>query len=268
MKKQLIAFTAFATITIGAASQASAASVHNVKKGDTLWSISQANSVTVQDIQKWNNLSSTTIYPNQKLQIGDTAEVTEKTVTPAKTGANTYTVKSGDTLFRIALNHGISVSELKSWNGLSSDLIHPGDKLSVKGTVKKETAVQPKKAAAQSEKATAQSKQAAAQSKPASAPAKASKEMTVTATAYTANCAGCSGVTATGINLKANPNQKVIAVDPKVIPLGTKVWVEGYGEAIAGDTGGAIKGNKIDVFIPSKQAASNWGVKKVKIKVL
>jgi 3D (Asp-Asp-Asp) domain-containing protein len=56
-------------------------------------------------------------------------------------------------------------------------------------------------------------------------------------------------------------------VDPKVIPLGTKVWVEGYGEAIAGDTGGAIKGNKIDVFIPSYGSAMEWGVKKVKIKV-
>ena len=41
---------------------------------------------------------------------------------------------------------------------------------------------------------------------------------------------------------------KVIAVDPSVIPLGTKVWVEGYGYAVAGDTGGAIKGNKIDVI--------------------
>ena len=63
----------------------------------------------------------------------------------------------------------------------------------------------------------------------------------MTATAYTASCAGCSGITATGINLKANPNQKVISVNPTVIPLGSKVSVEGYGEAIAGDTGGAIK---------------------------
>ena len=48
----------------------------------------------------------------------------------------------------------------------------------------------------------------------------------------------------TGINLRANPNLKVIAVDPSVIPLGSKVWVEGYGYAVAGDTGGAIKGNE------------------------
>ncbi|MFL6517415.1 MAG: 3D domain-containing protein, partial [Bacillus sp. (in: firmicutes)] len=94
------------------------------------------------------------------------------------------------------------------------------------------------------------------------------KEITMRATAYTASCEGCSGTTATGINLKANPDKKVIAVDPNVIPLGSKVYVEGYGEAIAGDTGGAIKGNRIDIFIPSKQDAVNFGVKQVKVKIL
>ena len=94
------------------------------------------------------------------------------------------------------------------------------------------------------------------------------KEFYVTATAYTAYCNGCSGVTSTGINLKSNPDVKVIAVDPSVIPLGSKVWVEGYGYAIAGDTGGAIKGNKIDLFMPSKSKAYNFGRKKVRIKVL
>ena len=62
-------------------------------------------------------------------------------------------------------------------------------------------------------------------------------EFYVTATAYTPYCAGCSGTTATGINLKANPGMKLIAVDPSIIPLGSKVWVEGYGYAVAGDTG-------------------------------
>jgi uncharacterized protein YabE (DUF348 family) len=94
------------------------------------------------------------------------------------------------------------------------------------------------------------------------------KEIYVTSTAYTASCSGCSGTTATGINLHANPNAKVVAVDPSVIPLGTKVYVEGYGYAVAADTGGAIKGNKIDVFFPSKQSAYQWGRRTVKIKVL
>lgn len=94
------------------------------------------------------------------------------------------------------------------------------------------------------------------------------KEMYVNSTAYTASCNGCSGNTATGINLKANPNVKVIAVDPSVIPLGTKVYVEGYGYAVAADTGSAIKGNKIDVFFANHSDAYRWGRKSVKIKIL
>lgn len=95
-----------------------------------------------------------------------------------------------------------------------------------------------------------------------------SKEMYVSSTAYTASCSGCSGKTVTGVNLKANPNAKVIAVDPDVIPLGTKVYVEGYGYAVAADTGSAINGHKIDVFFPDSASAYKWGNKKVKIKIL
>lgn len=105
-------------------------------------------------------------------------------------------------------------------------------------------------------------------SKSPSASSSGGREITVTSTAYTANCAGCSGITATGFNLKSNPNAKVIAVDPNVIPLGSKVYVEGYGYAIASDTGGAIKGNKIDVFFASQSRAESWGRKSVKIRII
>ncbi len=94
------------------------------------------------------------------------------------------------------------------------------------------------------------------------------KTLTMKATAYTASCEGCSGTTYTGIDLISNPNQKVIAVDPNVIPLGTKVHVEGYGTAIAGDIGSAIKGNRIDVFIPSESKADQWGVQTVEVTIL
>src|SRR5699024_7176027 len=53
------------------------------------------------------------------------------------------------------------------------------------------------------------------------------KTLTMSASSYTAKCNGCSCYTSTGINLNANPNKKVVAVDTNVIPLGTKVWVEG-----------------------------------------
>ncbi|HDR7241503.1 cell wall-binding protein EntC [Bacillus mobilis] len=101
-----------------------------------------------------------------------------------------------------------------------------------------------------------------------------SRELQVVATAYTADPlengykAGDQVKSAMGHNLTANPNMKLIAVDPSVIPLGSKVWVEGYGVAIAGDTGGAIKGHKIDVLMPDKGTSSNWGRKTVTVKVL
>lgn len=98
--------------------------------------------------------------------------------------------------------------------------------------------------------------------------AETGEEYYVSSTAYTANCNGCSGVTATGINLHQNPNIKVIAVDPRVIPLGTKVYVEGYGYAVAADTGSAVKGYKIDVFFSTKAEAYRWGRRTIKIKIL
>ena len=137
-----------------------------------------------------------------------------------------------------------------------------------RGTDKKAAAPAPKKAAAASQPAATAKKTTKTSAPAQSAPASSSREFYVSATAYTAFCTGCSGITATGINLKANPGLKVIAVDPSVIPLGSKVWVEGYGHAIAGDTGGAIKGNKIDLFMADKSAALAFGRKQVKIKIL
>nr|WP_204617707.1 3D domain-containing protein [Desulforadius tongensis] len=80
------------------------------------------------------------------------------------------------------------------------------------------------------------------------------------ATAYTFT----GNNTATGIT----PFRGVVAVDPRVIPLGTKLYVEGYGECIALDTGGAIKGSRIDVFFPTREEAIKWGRKMVKVHVL
>lgn len=94
------------------------------------------------------------------------------------------------------------------------------------------------------------------------------KVYTMEATAYGPDCVGCSGISATGMNLNVSPTPKVIAVDPSVIPLGSRVWVEGYGEAIAADTGGAIKGNRIDVLMQSEASASSWGRQTVTVKVL
>ena len=176
-----------------------------------------------------------------------------------------YTVEEGDNLFRIALDHDIPLESIVAWNDLENYLIYPGDELKLDG---EEVTDKKREFVASPSIPTSQPVVQAKEKVNASSSEEVVKEMTVTATAYTAYCEGCSGTTAYGIDLLANPNRKVIAVDPRVIPLGTKVWVEGYGEAIAGDTGGAIKGNKIDVFIPSQKNAVAWGVKTVKLRVL
>ena len=75
------------------------------------------------------------------------------------------------------------------------------------------------------------------------------------ATAYTGG-----GLTATGSVPTYNPSGiSTISVDPSVIPLGSLVYVDGYGKAIAADTGGAIQGNIIDVYVNSNNDAINWG---------
>ena len=84
--------------------------------------------------------------------------------------------------------------------------------------------------------------------------------MTVEATAYT----WTGNRTATG----TWPKVGTIAVDPKVIPLGTKVYVSGYGFAVAEDTGGAIKNNIIDLYMDTNEACINWGRRNVTLYIL
>ena len=96
--------------------------------------------------------------------------------------------------------------------------------------------------------------------------AKAKRVFTVRSTAYTSDPRENGGWNVTAIGTKIR--RGVIAVDPRVIPLRTRVYVEGYGFATAEDTGGAIKGNKIDVVMDTKAQSRNWGVRNVKIYIL
>lgn len=91
-----------------------------------------------------------------------------------------------------------------------------------------------------------------------------SQVLDMQATAYTGD-----GITASGAATTRDPDgYSTIAVDPRVIPIGSTVYVEGYGYAVASDTGGAIKGNIIDVFFHSESEASNWGRRSVKVYIL
>lgn len=86
------------------------------------------------------------------------------------------------------------------------------------------------------------------------------EQMTMLATAY----APTGNNTATG----TVPELGTIAVDPRVIPLGTRLYVQGYGFGTALDTGGAIKGDRVDLFFDSNREASDWGARNVRIYVL
>ena len=90
--------------------------------------------------------------------------------------------------------------------------------------------------------------------------------LTVEATAYSYAEAGLSNYTADGTNLVNDP--MVIAVDPRVIPLGTMVEIPGYGVFRAADTGGAIVGNKIDVHFPTVAETYNFGRRTITIRIL
>ena len=308
MKKFIFTLGTTAILSAGfvGAASASTSGTYHVEKGDTLWKVAQKHSVSVDELKDANNLTSNIIYPNQELNVATIKEMTHK-------------VQQGNTLWSISQQYGVTVDQIKEWNGLKSDLIYPGEQLKIQSpngqaqqsspsvaqaapetqqaqapaeqsqeeqqqaqteqAQKEQQQAQAEQAQkqqqqaqaeqAQKEQQQAQAEQAQKQQQPAESSQQASgKSMTVEATAYTANCAGCSGTTATGVDLKANPNQKVIAVDPSVIPLGSKVYVEGYGEAVAADTGGAIKGNRIDVFVPAEGDAQQFGRKSVKITVM
>ncbi|MCM3531027.1 LysM peptidoglycan-binding domain-containing protein [Cytobacillus oceanisediminis] len=240
-----------------------------VSKGDTLWDIAREHNVTAEAIKEWNNLSSDLILPDNELILYPNA----KAVNAAVAEAPSTSAKPAKT---------VSAPVQRSEQTVAKET-QPAEKAAqaapeAKPQAKSNPEPEPAKPAAEAKPATEPAK-AEAESKPAAeaeaeAPAETANNETaqnvlnMEATAYTADCEGCSGITATGINLKENPDQKVISVDPNVIPLGTKVHVEGYGNAVAGDTGGAIKGNKIDIFLPSQEDAINFGRKTVKVTIL
>ncbi|HLR60816.1 MAG TPA: LysM peptidoglycan-binding domain-containing protein [Lentibacillus sp.] len=281
--KKMVASIATGIIMAGATVTTVSAAEYEVEKGDNLWSIAQEYNTSVDELVDINELKSTTIYPKQTLSINDSNDSNDTN--------GTYKVQKGDTLYGIGNEFGASVNELKAWNNLQSDLIVVGQQLATEGSNVEQNEAQSASASEATESSSSnesssnesaeqsdESAQATAvssenntnekQSQESSQDNPEGKTITATATAYTGDCDGCSGVTATGVDLNANPNKKVIAVDPDVIPLGSKVHVEGYGYATAADTGGAINGNKIDVHVPSKSEAYDWGVRTVDVTIV
>lgn len=239
--KKVITSVLTSLLIIGAAQTTVFAEEYEIEKGDNLWNIAEENDTSVEYLLRINDLKSTVIHPKQVILLNEE-----------------YKVEKGDSLESIAKEYHVTVDEIKEWNDLSSSTIKIGQVLDIKSE-------NTKKASSQKDKKSAEV------TKEVKEPAKEESEektLTVTATAYTADCEGCSGITYNGTNLKENPDAKVIAVDPNVIPIGSKVHVEGYGNAIAADIGSAIKGKRIDVFIPSLSKAKQWGNQTVEVTIL
>lgn len=90
------------------------------------------------------------------------------------------------------------------------------------------------------------------------------KKMLVEASAYTVSGGSGSGRTSIGLV----PYEGIVAVDPRVIPYYTKMYIPGYGIAMAGDTGGSIVGNKVDLFMSDWHKAIQWGRRDIEIYIL
>ena len=94
--------------------------------------------------------------------------------------------------------------------------------------------------------------------------ATANKEIVCSATAYAAGT-----MTASGIKSVRNENGiSTVAVDPRMIPYGTYLYIEDYGYAVAADTGTAIKGNKVDLYFNSYKESCDWGLRQVNVTII
>lgn len=150
---------ALALTGIGVSTVSANANTYTVKSGDTLYHIAKTNHTTVSAIAKLNNIKNPTlIFAGQTLRVGSASQATAKP-TQAHASANktsttstasnvnkasSYTVKSGDTLYRIAKNAGMSVAELARINGISNaNVLHVGQTLHFNKTAQKPTQTAP-----------------------------------------------------------------------------------------------------------------------------
>lgn len=168
----------------------------------------------------------------------------------AQPEALVYLVNPGDTLYRIAQSFGTSVAALQAYNHIPKpDSLQVGQKLGIPSVPADVPLIEGKEPIIQ-------------------------KVLSSTLTAYTAGKESTGktashpayGITYSGVKAEEG---RTVAVDPDVIPLGSTVYIEGIGLRKAEDTGSAIKGAKIDVFMDDLSQAQVFGVKKnVKVFVL
>lgn len=232
--------------------------VHNVtvEPGDTVYSIAQEYDTDVQTIALANDLHDPSL-----IHVGDQLRV------PQAKGLF-YEVKKGESLADIADEYGVPVETIKEMNPeINQDTLTGGEELFLKNPKRwpprKSSGVQLASRNRGSNKSTASEAQ--------SASAEATTNRTFlgnfTLTAYTAGPESTGkrpgdpgyGITASGAKVKSGVT---VAADPRIIPMGSTVYIDGIGTRVVQDTGGAIKGHRIDVYIPDLSKARQFGVKK------
>jgi LysM repeat protein len=122
-----------------------AQATHSVRAGDTLSSISRRYGVAVEQLREWNGLRGNRIYPRQRLRVA-TPQAAAPLAVASDAGAGalaSHVVAAGETLYRIALRNGISVDQLRSLNGLTSNRIYVGQRLRLRAAPAAQYQVQP-----------------------------------------------------------------------------------------------------------------------------
>lgn len=243
--------------------------LHEVKAGESLLGIAAAHGADPGQVVEANLLSDPSLIREGNLLIipggKPTTLPTVPSGGPTSAGATEtlqYTVKSGDTLSLIASNFGVRASALQEANDLASpDLLRVGQLLSIPGGQHPQAAA-PSAPAPPEQEQTHESTGGDEQERSASSRGgeRDGRSFIATVTAY-----AIQGRTATGTPTRWG----VVAVDPRVIPLGSKIRIDGFEELfVAEDTGGAVRGNWVDIWFPSYAEAFRFGLQSRRVTLV
>lgn len=217
--------------------------------GDTLWGVSKATDVSIDKLAKVNDIDNRSM-----IQV------------------DTKIYLSGDSSIISVENN----DEVVSYDVSEEEVVETETPKEVQESVKEEVVTEATPEATETTEATEPAETTAPEATPSEevstssseeqASAQSGRTVSVEATAYSLNQPELGNITYSGIDLRQNPN--VIAVDPSFIPLGSRINVPGYGEFIAGDTGGAIKGNRIDIHMTDIQQALQFGRRSIEVQII
>ncbi|MHB1683754.1 MAG: LysM peptidoglycan-binding domain-containing protein [Bacilli bacterium] len=227
---------------------------YTVLPGNTAYTVAALANVGLNDFYRVNHLSK-----SSAIAVG------EKVAMPFL-----YRVDAGDSLWYIARRYQTTAGAIRKLNGLSSNLIHPNQTLLLaRGSVGAATWVAT---------TTPRRLSGAATSTVAASTGGTGGQQTLTMTATSYDASAASNGPWGALNYFGQPLQfGDVAVDPSVIPLGTRLFISGYTDpalprggfyATANDVGGAIRGKRVDIFLPTASQANQFGVEQVHVQVV